>query len=80
MDIADPRRPEESSSERVTTRRCALGRHPYATPDLDPAALEEALQRIFTAARPSGASPTAWGRLAGAAAMTLAGIRGGQPA
>jgi transcriptional regulator with XRE-family HTH domain len=43
LHLADPRRTDDDDPARATTRRFALGAHPYATPHLDPDALVAAL-------------------------------------
>jgi transcriptional regulator with XRE-family HTH domain len=53
LHIVDPRLPEEPASERVTLRRFALGLCPYATPYLDAAALEAALDREVAVLAPA---------------------------
>ena len=49
LHIVDPRDAADDSGSRATTRRFALGAHPYATPDFDPIALLEALDREVAA-------------------------------
>ncbi len=53
LHIVDPRAAEEEPGSRATSRRFALGAHPYATPDLDPDALLEALDRELAALAPN---------------------------